>query len=100
MASIWARMDATVPPLKPPFIVATNRTSASSPAASCSSSTPRSDGMESYPHECTIRAPDSRAGASQRSTRQPDPDISGRLEGLTIRKIIVVKDRIVNIVAA
>jgi leucyl-tRNA synthetase len=29
-----------------------------------------------------------------------DADIKGRLEGLTIRKIIVVKDRIVNIVAA
>jgi len=29
-----------------------------------------------------------------------DPEIAGRLEGLTIRKIIVVKDRIVNIVAA
>ena len=29
-----------------------------------------------------------------------DPDIARRLEGLTIRKIIVVKDRIVNIVAA
>ncbi|MBW8813816.1 MAG: leucine--tRNA ligase [Caulobacterales bacterium] len=29
-----------------------------------------------------------------------DPDITQRLEGLTVRKIIVVKDRIVNIVAA
>ena len=29
-----------------------------------------------------------------------DPEIAGRLEGLTIRKVIVVKDRIVNIVAA
>jgi leucyl-tRNA synthetase len=29
-----------------------------------------------------------------------DPDIAGRLEGLTIRKVIVVKDRIVNIVAS
>jgi leucyl-tRNA synthetase len=29
-----------------------------------------------------------------------DPDIARRLEGLTIRKVIVVKDRIVNIVAA
>ena len=29
-----------------------------------------------------------------------DPEISRRLEGLTIRKVIVVKDRIVNIVAA
>jgi len=28
-----------------------------------------------------------------------DPDIARRLEGLTIRKVIVVKDRIVNIVA-
>ena len=29
-----------------------------------------------------------------------DPEIARRLEGLTIRKVIVVKDRIVNIVAA
>ena len=29
-----------------------------------------------------------------------DADIAAKLEGLTIRKIIVVKDRIVNIVAA
>ena len=29
-----------------------------------------------------------------------DPEITRRLEGLTIRKVIVVKDRIVNIVAA
>ena len=29
-----------------------------------------------------------------------DPDIARRLEGLTVRKVIVVKDRIVNIVAA
>jgi leucyl-tRNA synthetase len=29
-----------------------------------------------------------------------DPDIARRLEGLTIRKVIVVKDRIVNIVAS
>ena len=28
-----------------------------------------------------------------------DPEIARRLEGLTIRKVIVVKDRIVNIVA-
>jgi len=29
-----------------------------------------------------------------------DPEIARRLEGLSIRKVIVVKDRIVNIVAA
>ena len=29
-----------------------------------------------------------------------DPEIARRLEGLTVRKVIVVKDRIVNIVAA
>jgi leucyl-tRNA synthetase len=29
-----------------------------------------------------------------------DPEIARRLEGLTIRKVIVVPDRIVNIVAA
>jgi leucyl-tRNA synthetase len=29
-----------------------------------------------------------------------DPEIARRLEGLTIRKVIVVPDRIVNIVAS
>ena len=29
-----------------------------------------------------------------------DPDVQARLEGLTVRKIVVVKDRIVNVVAA
>lgn len=29
-----------------------------------------------------------------------DPDVQARLEGLTVRKIVVVKDRIVNLVAA
>ncbi len=29
-----------------------------------------------------------------------DPEIARRLEGLSIRRVIVVKDRIVNIVAA
>ena len=28
-----------------------------------------------------------------------DPEIARRLEGLTVRKLIVVKDRIVNLVA-
>jgi leucyl-tRNA synthetase len=43
------------------------------------------------------------AGAEQADVEKilmADPDIAQRLEGLTIRKIIVVKDRIVNIVAA
>ena len=43
------------------------------------------------------------AGADQAEVEKilmADPDIAQRLEGLTIRKIIVVKDRIVNIVAA
>jgi leucyl-tRNA synthetase len=43
------------------------------------------------------------AGAEQAEVEQilrDDPEIAKRLEGLTIRKIIVVKDRIVNIVAA
>ena len=43
------------------------------------------------------------AGAEPAEVEQlvlADPEIKARLEGLTIRKIIVVKDRIVNIVAA
>lgn len=43
------------------------------------------------------------AGAEQADVEKilmADPEIAQRLEGLTIRKIIVVKDRIVNIVAA
>ncbi|WP_293466299.1 class I tRNA ligase family protein, partial [Phenylobacterium sp.] len=43
------------------------------------------------------------AGAEQVEVEKilmADPEIAQRLEGLTIRKIIVVKDRIVNIVAA
>jgi leucyl-tRNA synthetase len=45
-----------------------------------------------------IRAP---AGASEDQVRErvlADPDIALRLEGLAIRKLIVVKDRIVNLV--
>ncbi|WP_293679913.1 leucine--tRNA ligase [uncultured Phenylobacterium sp.] len=43
------------------------------------------------------------AGAEAADVEQivlADPEIAGKLEGLTIRKIIVVKDRIVNIVAS
>jgi len=43
------------------------------------------------------------AGAEQADVEailKSDPEIAAKLEGLTIRKIIVVKDRIVNIVAA
>jgi leucyl-tRNA synthetase len=29
-----------------------------------------------------------------------DPEVQSRLEGLTVRKIVVVKDRIVNVVVA
>ena len=29
-----------------------------------------------------------------------DPEVQARLEGLTVRKIVVVKDRIVNVVVA
>ena len=46
-----------------------------------------------------IRAP---AGASDEFVRErvlADPDIALRLEGLVVRKVIVVKDRIVNLVA-
>jgi leucyl-tRNA synthetase len=45
-----------------------------------------------------VRAP---AGASEDEVRQlvlADPDISRRLEGVTVRKLIVVQDRIVNLV--
>ena len=46
-----------------------------------------------------VRAP---AGASARTVEElvrGDPEITRRLEGLTVRKIIVVPDRIVNLVA-
>jgi leucyl-tRNA synthetase len=46
-----------------------------------------------------VRAP---AGASQEEVEKivlDDPEIARRLEGLTIRKVIVVRDRIVNLVA-
>ncbi|MGH7025211.1 MAG: leucine--tRNA ligase [Caulobacteraceae bacterium] len=45
-----------------------------------------------------VRAP---AGASEDRVRElvlADPDIARRLEGVTVRKLIVVKDRIVNLV--
>ncbi|HXU99101.1 MAG TPA: leucine--tRNA ligase [Caulobacteraceae bacterium] len=45
-----------------------------------------------------VRAP---TGASEERVREivlADPDIARRLEGLTVRKLIVVKDRIVNLV--
>ena len=45
-----------------------------------------------------IRAP---AGASEAAVREvvlDDPEIARRLEGVTVRKVIVVKDRIVNLV--
>jgi len=45
-----------------------------------------------------VRAP---AGASEEKVRElvlADPEIARRLEGLTVRKLIVVKDRIVNLV--
>jgi leucyl-tRNA synthetase len=46
-----------------------------------------------------VRAP---AGASDEAVRAlvlADPDIARRLDGLAVRKVIVVKDRIVNLVA-
>jgi len=45
-----------------------------------------------------VRAP---AGASEEKVRElvlADPEIARRLEGVTVRKLIVVKDRIVNLV--
>jgi leucyl-tRNA synthetase len=47
-----------------------------------------------------ISAPAGAEQAEVEAILKADPDIAQRLEGLTIRKIIVVKDRIVNIVAA
>ncbi len=47
-----------------------------------------------------IRAP---AGAPEEDVRRialDDADVARHLEGLTVRKVIVVRDRIVNIVAA
>jgi leucyl-tRNA synthetase len=45
-----------------------------------------------------VRAP---AGASEAAVREivlADPDIARRLEGVTVRRFVVVKDRIVNLV--
>ncbi|MET0295375.1 MAG: leucine--tRNA ligase, partial [Phenylobacterium sp.] len=47
-----------------------------------------------------IRAPAGAEPAAVEKMVLDDPEIARRLEGLTIRKVIVVKDRIVNIVAA
>jgi leucyl-tRNA synthetase len=47
-----------------------------------------------------IQAPAGAEPAEVEKMVLDDPEITRRLEGLTIRKVIVVKDRIVNIVAA
>ena len=47
-----------------------------------------------------ITAPAGAEQAEVEAILNADADIAAKLEGLTIRKIIVVKDRIVNIVAA
>ena len=47
-----------------------------------------------------ISAPAGAAAAEVEKIVLDDPEIARRLEGLTIRKVIVVPDRIVNIVAA
>jgi leucyl-tRNA synthetase len=47
-----------------------------------------------------ISAPAGAEPAEVEQILRDDPEIARRLDGLTIRKIIVVKDRIVNIVAA
>ena len=47
-----------------------------------------------------ITAPAGAEQADVEAILKADPEIAAKLEGLTIRKIIVVKDRIVNIVAA
>jgi hypothetical protein len=62
-AAMVAFRLAAVPPEKPPFIPRTRPfTRATGPpsralAASCRNQTPSSKGMESKPHENTIRAP-------------------------------------------
>jgi leucyl-tRNA synthetase len=47
-----------------------------------------------------INAPAGAEAAEVEKIVLDDPEIARRLEGLTVRKVIVVKDRIVNIVAA
>ena len=47
-----------------------------------------------------ISAPAGASSADVEKIVLDDPEIARRLEGLTIRKVIVVQDRIVNIVAA
>jgi leucyl-tRNA synthetase len=47
-----------------------------------------------------IRAPMGAAEADVQAIALADADVQRHLEGLTVRKVIVVKDRIVNIVAA
>jgi len=47
-----------------------------------------------------IQAPAGAEPADVEKMVLDDPEIARRLEGLSIRKVIVVKDRIVNIVAA
>ena len=47
-----------------------------------------------------IRAPAGADPADVEKMVLDDPETARRLEGLTIRKVIVVKDRIVNIVVA
>ena len=47
-----------------------------------------------------IRAPSGATAADVEALLFADPEIAKKLEGLTIRKVIVVPDRIVNVVAA
>jgi leucyl-tRNA synthetase len=47
-----------------------------------------------------IRAPVGAAEADVQAIALADADVQRHLEGMTVRKVIVVKDRIVNIVAA
>ena len=68
MSSTVPFSDAKVPPLTPPLTRRTTSVvSVSSPAASCRTRTPMSDGIESKPQLWTMRAPLARAGASNRS---------------------------------
>ena len=73
-SSSWPRSESIVPPLTPPRVaLTTSVTSVSSPsprsrAASASSSTPRSDGIESKPQVWTMRAPLACAARAASST--------------------------------
>ena len=56
------------------------------------------DGRDATPRRSPRQRPAPRIDA--RDPADDDPEIRRRLDGVSIRRVIVVKDRIVNIVAA